>query len=235
MLSVRGLTVKYGGVTAVRDAAFTVGEGEIVAIIGTNGAGKTTVLRTISGLQRPAAGEIVFDGNRIEATSPERINGMGIAHVPEGRRLFANMSVLENLEMGAFRRRNAREVADDLERIFHHFPVLKERSGQMAGSLSGGQQQMVAIGRALMSAPKLLLLDEPTLGLSPIMCQEIAKIVREIHQSGRTIVLVEQNARLALGLAERGYVMQTGRIALEGAASVLRDDPEVKRSYLGVA
>ena len=214
MLSVRGLTVKYGGVTAVRDAAFTVGEGEIVAIIGTNGAGKTTVLRTISGLQRPAAGEIVFDGNRIEATSPERINGMGIAHVPEGRRLFANMSVLENLEMGAFRRRNAREVADDLERIFHHFPVLKERSGQMAGSLSGGQQQMVAIGRALMS---------------------VAKIVRDIHQCGRTIVLVEQNARLALGLAERCYVMLSGRIALEGAASVLRDDPEVKRSYLGVA
>ncbi len=235
MFSTRDLTVRYGQITAVREVSFEVAEGEIVTLIGANGAGKTTLLRTISGLIRPYAGEITFDGKRIDGLPPEKINAMGVAHVPEGRRLFGHMSVRENLEMGAFSRSDRAAIASDLDMVMDHFPMLRERSTQMAGSLSGGQQQMVAMGRALMSAPKLILMDEPTLGLAPIMCQEIAKIIREIHDMGRTVILVEQNARLALRLAGRAYVMETARIVMTGNAEEMQNDPEVRRSYLGVA
>ena len=235
MLKLSSVTVRYGEITAVRDASLEVHDGEIVTLIGTNGAGKTTLLRTISGLSVPAVGEILLDGRNIAGLAPEKINALGIAHVPEGRRLFPHMSVADNLELGAFQRSDKAGVTRDLEMVFGYFPVLRERSSQMAGSLSGGQQQMVAMGRALMSAPRIILMDEPSLGLSPVMCQQIARIIREIHVGGRTIILVEQNARLALGLAQRGYVMETGRIALEGTAEDLRDNPDVRKSYLGIA
>ncbi len=235
MLKIEELTVRYGQITAVREISLNVEDGEIVTLIGTNGAGKTTLLRTISGLEKPAGGSITFDGKSIAGLAPERINGIGIAHVPEGRRLFPHMSVYDNLELGAFQRSDADGIRRDMEMVLEHFPVLRERREQMAGSLSGGQQQMVAMGRAIMSAPKLVLMDEPSLGLSPLMCQEIAKIIREIHAMGRTIVLVEQNARLALSLAQRAYVMETGRIVVEGPAKDVATNPEVQESYLGIA
>ena len=234
MLKIDKLTVRYGKITAVREVSMHVGEGEIVTLIGTNGAGKTTLLRTISGLNKPAEGNILLDGQSISGLAPERINGLGIAHVPEGRRLFPHMSVYDNLELGAFQRSDADGVRRDMDMVMEHFPILRERRGQMAGSLSGGQQQMVAMGRAIMSSPKVVLMDEPSLGLSPIMCQEIAKIIRKIHEMGRTIVLVEQNARLALSLAQRAYVMETGKVVLEGPAKDLGSDPEVQKSYLGL-
>ncbi len=234
MLKIENLTVRYGQITAVREVSLNVEEGEIVTLIGTNGAGKTTLLLTISGLEKPASGSITFDGKPIAGLAPERINGIGIAHVPEGRRLFPYMSVYDNLELGAFQRSDADGIRRDMEMVLEHFPVLRERREQMAGSLSGGQQQMVAMGRAIMSAPKLVLMDEPSLGLSPLMCQEIAKIIREIHAMGRTIVLVEQNARLALSLAQRAYVMETGGIVVEGPAKEVATNPEVQKSYLGV-
>jgi branched-chain amino acid transport system ATP-binding protein len=233
LLKVENLTVRYGQITAVRDISLEVREGEIVTLIGANGAGKTTLLRTISGLQRPAAGDILLDGKSITGLAPERINGIGVAHVPEGRRLFPRLSVFDNIELGAFQRRDGEAIKRDIDMVFGHFPMLRERASDMAGSLSGGQQQMVAIGRALMSAPKVMLMDEPSLGLSPILCQEIAKIIREIHAMGRTIILVEQNARLALSLADRAYVMETGSIVIEGAAQDLRNDPQVQKSYIG--
>ena len=233
MLKVENLHVRYGQITAVRDVSLEVHEGEIVTLIGANGAGKTTLLRTISGLQKPASGDIVLDGKSIAGLAPEKINGIGVAHVPEGRRLFPRLSVFDNIELGAFQRRDGDGIKRDIEMVFGHFPMLRERAADMAGSLSGGQQQMVAIGRALMSAPKVLLMDEPSLGLSPILCQEIAKIIREIHAMGRTIILVEQNARLALSLADRAYVMETGTIVLEGRAQELRNDPQVQKSYIG--
>ena len=235
MLKIENLTVRYGQITAIRDVSLTVEAGEIVTLIGTNGAGKTTLLRTISGLHRGASGNIFFDGKSIGGLAPERINALGIAHVPEGRRLFPHMSVCDNLELGAFQRSDGDGIKRDMEMVMDHFPVLRERRNQMAGSLSGGQQQMVAMGRAIMSAPHVVLMDEPSLGLSPIMCQEIAKIIREIHAMGRTVVLVEQNARLALSLAQRAYVMETGSVVLEGAAHTLAKDPEVQKSYLGIA
>ena len=235
MLKVEGLTVRYGKITAVREASLEVEDGEIVTLIGTNGAGKTTLLRSISGLQKPAGGDITLDGRSIAGLAPEKINALGVAHVPEGRRLFPHMSVMDNLELGAFQRSDKDGIKRDLDMVMGHFPDLRERRGQMAGSMSGGQQQMVAIGRALMSSPKVVLMDEPSLGLSPLMCQQIAKIIREIHAMGRTIVLVEQNARLALSLAQRAYVMETGSIVLEGPATQLADDPEVQASYLGLA
>jgi branched-chain amino acid transport system ATP-binding protein len=233
LLKVENLHVRYGQITAVRDVSLEVHEGEIVTLIGANGAGKTTLLRTISGLQKPASGDIVLDGKSIAGLAPEKINGIGVAHVPEGRRLFPRLSVFDNIELGAFQRRDGDGIKRDIEMVFGHFPMLRERAADMAGSLSGGQQQMVAIGRALMSAPKVLLMDEPSLGLSPILCQEIAKIIREIHAMGRTIILVEQNARLALSLADRAYVMETGTIVLEGRAQELRNDPQVQKSYIG--
>jgi len=225
--------VHYGTVAAVKGISIEVGENEIVTLIGANGAGKTTTLRAISGLHHPSSGEIRFQGERIDRLTPEEITARGIAMAPEGRRVFPQMTVMENLEMGAYLRKDKAQVKRDLEEIFHHFPILRERRKQMAGTMSGGQQQMLAMGRALMSGPKLLLLDEPSLGLSPIMTQEIAKIVKELHQLGRTIVLVEQNARMALLLAKHAYVMETGKIALHGLAEDLRHDPKIQQTYLG--
>lgn len=233
LLNVKGITVHYQKVDAIRNISIEVEEGEIVTLIGSNGAGKTTTLRTISGLNHPTTGEIWFEDQRIDQFPPEKVNQVGIAQVPENRRVFPDMTVAENLEMGAFLRRDEEEKNRNLEGVFKHFPILKSRLKQMAGTMSGGEQQMLAMGRALMSNPKLLLLDEPSLGLSPIMCTEIAKIIRAIHSEGRTIVLVEQNARLALALAQKGYVLETGNIVLEGEAKALRDDEAVKKAYLG--
>jgi len=233
LLNVKDITVHYKKVDAIRNISIVVEEGEIVTLIGSNGAGKTTTLRTISGLNHPTTGEIWFEDQRIDRLAPEKVNKAGIAQVPENRRVFPYMTVAENLEMGAFLRRDAEEMNRDLEGVFKHFPILKSRQKQMAGTMSGGEQQMLAMGRALMSNPKLLLLDEPSLGLSPIMCLEIAKIIRDIHAEGRTIVLVEQNARLALALAQKGYVLETGNIVLKGEAKELSDNEKVKKAYLG--
>lgn len=234
LLEVKDITVHYFKVPAVRNISMTVADGDIVALIGSNGAGKTTTLRAISGLKQPTSGEILFKGQRIDKLPPHKINALGIAMVPEGRRVFPQMTVMENLLMGAFLRKNKDEIQKDLEEvIFRHFPRLEERKNQSAGTLSGGEQQMLAMGRALMSAPKLLLLDEPSLGLSPIMCIEIGKIIMNIHTEGRTVILVEQNARLALGLAHNAYVIETGDIALFGPAEELRENDSVKKAYLG--
>jgi branched-chain amino acid transport system ATP-binding protein len=234
LLEVKDITVHYFKVPAVRNISINVEDGEIAALIGSNGAGKTTTLRAISGLKHPTTGEIHFKGQRIDKLPPHKINALGIAMVPEGRRVFPQMTVLENLLLGAFLRKEKDVIQKDLEKlVFRHFPRLKERTKQAAGTLSGGEQQMLAMGRALMSAPKLLLLDEPSLGLSPIMCGEIGKIIMNIHNEGRTVILVEQNARLALGLAQHAYVIETGDIALSGPAKELRENPEVKKAYLG--
>lgn len=233
LLNVKGITVYYYKVPAIRDISVEVEEGSIVTLIGSNGAGKTTTLRTISGLKHPATGEIWFEGQRIDKLAPEKINRQGIAQVPEGRRIFPQMTVMENLLMGAFLRNDKDGISRDLEMVFKHFPILKERQKQYGSTLSGGEQQMLAMGRALMSNPKLLLLDEPSLGLSPILVMEIAKIIRNIHQEGRTIVLVEQNARLALSLAQYGYVLETGSIVLKGDTKDLRENEDVKKAYLG--
>ncbi len=234
LLEVKDITVHYFKVSAIRNISITVDDGEIVALIGSNGAGKTTTLRAISGLKHPSTGEIHFKGQRIDKLPPHKINALGIAMVPEGRRVFPQMTVLENLLMGAFLRKEKDAIQKDLDEfVFRHFPRLKERTAQAAGTLSGGEQQMLAMGRALMSAPKLLLLDEPSLGLSPIMCGEIGKIIMNIHTEGRTVILVEQNARLALGLAQHAYVIETGDIALSGPAKELRENDDVKRAYLG--
>ncbi len=234
MLKLEDIWVHYGTVAAVKGISLEVAEGQSVTIIGANGAGKTTTLRAIAGLHPPSRGAISFEGKRIDRLTPERINALGIATVPEGRRLFPQMTVLENLEMGAYLRRDPAGIRRDMEEVFHHFPRVKERLGQLAGTLSGGEQQMVAMGRALMSGPRVLLLDEPSLGLSPIMSQEIGKIVKELHEAGRTILLVEQNARMALLLADEAYVIETGRIAMSGPAAEMRDDPRVRETYLGL-
>jgi branched-chain amino acid transport system ATP-binding protein len=234
LLEVKDMTVHYYKVSAVRNISITVEDGEIVALIGSNGAGKTTTLRAISGLKHPTTGEILFKGQRIDTLPPHKINALGIAMVPEGRRVFPQMTVLENLLMGAFLRRDKDEIQKNLEQVvFRHFPRLKERKKQAAGTLSGGEQQMLAMGRALMSAPKLLLLDEPSLGLSPIMCTEIGKIIRDIHNEGKTVILVEQNARLALALSQHAYVIETGNIALSGPAKELSNNDDVRKAYLG--
>jgi branched-chain amino acid transport system ATP-binding protein len=234
LLEIADITVHYYKVPAIRNISITVDDGEIVALIGSNGAGKTTTLRAISGLKHPTTGAINFKGQRIDKLPPHKINALGIAMVPEGRRVFPQMTVLENLVMGAFLRNDRDEIQKNLEEVvFRHFPRLKERKKQDAGTLSGGEQQMLAMGRALMSAPKLLLMDEPSLGLSPIMCGEIAKIIRNIHIEGKTVILVEQNARLALALSQHAYVIETGSIALAGPAKELRKNDDVKKSYLG--
>ncbi len=234
LLDIKDITVHYYKVPAVRNISIAVEEGEIVAIIGSNGAGKTTTLRAISGLKHPTTGEIRFKGQRIDKLPPYKINALGIAMVPEGRRVFPQMTVLENLLIGAFLRKDKDMIQKDLEKmIFRHFPCLKEKRNQLAGTLSGGEQQMLAMGRALMSAPKLLLMDEPSLGLSPIMCMEIGKIISAIHAGGKTVILVEQNARLALALAQHAYVIETGNIALSGSAQELRSNDNVKKAYLG--
>jgi branched-chain amino acid transport system ATP-binding protein len=234
LLEVNDITVYYHKVPAVRNISIEVEDGEIAALIGSNGAGKTTTLRAISGLKHPDTGEIHFRGQQIDRLPSHKINALGIAMVPEGRRIFPQMSVIENLLMGAFLRKDNDEMQKDLEEVvFKHFPRLKERTKQAAGTLSGGEQQMLAMGRALMSAPQLLLLDEPSLGLSPIMCGQIGKIIRDIHNEGRTVILVEQNARLALALAQHAYVIETGDIVLSGPARELRENDEVKKAYLG--
>ena len=234
LLEVKDITVHYYKVAAVRNISIAVEDGKIATLIGSNGAGKSTTLRAISGLKHPTAGEIHFNGQRIDKLPSHKINALGIAMVPEGRRVFPQMTVLENLLTGAFLRKNKDDIQKDLEKVvFKHFPRLKERTRQAAGTLSGGEQQMLAMGRALMSAPKLLLLDEPSLGLSPIMCQEIAQIIRDIHAHGRTIILVEQNANLAFHVAHRGYVMENGCITLSDTAENLMKNKAVKEAYLG--
>jgi branched-chain amino acid transport system ATP-binding protein len=233
MLEVENLHVRYGTVEAVKGLSFHVPAGSIVSLIGGNGAGKTTSLRALTGLVRASGGNLRFESTSLIGLAPHQIVGLGIAHVPEGRRLFPKMSVLENLTMGAYRRSRA-DVASTLAMIYEHFPILRERGRQIAGSLSGGEQQMLAIARALMSRPKLLLLDEPSMGLSPIMTAEVGKIIRQINALDVSIILVEQNAMLALTLAQYGYVLQTGSLVMQGKASDLLRDEGVKRAYLGL-
>ncbi len=234
LLEIKDMWIHYRKVAAVKGISIAVEEGEIVTLIGANGAGKSTTLRTISGLKRVTSGEIKFGGERIDRMAPDRITAMGIAHVPEGRHVFPYLSVMENLEMGAYLRKDKTAIVKDYDEVFDHFPRLKERRRQQAGTLSGGEQQMLAMGRALMSAPKVIMMDEPSLGLSPIMCIEIAKIIKALHGAGRTIVLVEQNARLALALADKGYVLETGEVALQGDAKDLRSNDKVQHTYLGI-
>ena len=234
LLELRAVDVFYGRVRALHDVSLSVGEGEIVALIGSNGAGKTTTLRTISGLIRPARGEVRLRGRAIHHLGAEKIARSGVGHAPEGRRLFSRMSVRENLEMGAYARRDRSGIHGDFERVFSLFPRLRERESQLAGSLSGGEQQMVAIGRALMSAPTVLLLDEPSLGLAPILVDAIFEVIREINTKGTTILLIEQNALLALRTASRGYVLETGSVVLSGPSEQLLSSAEIQRAYLGV-
>lgn len=232
MLEVNQLSVSYGMIEAVHDVSFQVKQGEIVSLIGANGAGKTTILRTISGLIRPTKGQILFEGREITKEAPQKIVASGLSQVPEGRHVFPGLSVQENLEMGAFLRKD-NEVKADYEQIFKKFPVLKERIKQDAATLSGGEQQMLAMGRALMSRPKLLLLDEPSMGLAPIFIREIFSIVQEIQQQGTTVLLIEQNANMALAIADRGYVLETGKVVLEGTGQELLASEAVKKAYLG--
>ncbi len=233
LLTVDKLSVYYGSVQALREVSFTVAKGEIVSLIGANGAGKSTTLRALSGVVRPSSGSIVHDGKSIVSLPSHRIARMGIAHVPEGRGVFANMSVRENLEMGAYTRSSRMEIKESFERVFRLFPRLAERVDQVAGTLSGGEQQMLAIGRGLVQRPDLLLLDEPSMGLSPLLVSEIFRMIAEINKAGTTILLVEQNASMALAVADRAYVLETGEIVLEGKASDLREDPKVRAAYLG--
>ena len=232
MLSIAGLRAGYGRIEVLHDVALNVAQGQIVTLIGANGAGKTTLLKTISGLIRPNAGSIDFEGESIARRPAHKIVARGISHVPEGRAILKRMTVLDNLRMGAFVRRDA-EVGRDIEAVFGRFPVLGERRAQMAGTLSGGEQQMLAIGRALVARPRLLLLDEPSLGLAPKFVTRIFLTLRELRQEGKTILLVEQNARQALQVADTGYVMERGRIAFSGSGKALLDMPEVRRTYLG--
>ena len=234
MLDLRNIRTYYGNIEALRDVSLTIGEGETIALIGANGAGKSTILMSISGVVPPRSGEILFQGTPLGALSPERIVALGISHVPEGRRIFPRLSVMENLEMGAFLRRDKDGIKKDLAHIFELFPVLAERRHQQGGTLSGGEQQMLAISRALMARPRLLLLDEPSLGLAPIYVRLIFDIIQKIcAEAGTTIFLVEQNAHMALKVAHRGYVLENGRIVLEGSAEALREDEGIRTAYLG--
>ncbi len=233
LLAVEDLHVYYGHIHALRGISLSVNEGEIVAMLGSNGAGKTTTLRTISGLQRGRQGSIRLGGDPIDHRPPHEIVGLGVGHAPEGRRIFGRLTVRENLEMGAFRRTDVAGIRDDLERTLALFPRLRERLTQVAGTLSGGEQQMLAIGRALMTRPRVLLLDEPSMGLAPVLVESIFQTVRDINAAGTTVLLVEQNAFMALGVANRAYVLQTGEIILQGPAADLRENPEVKKAYLG--
>lgn len=233
MLKVENLNVYYGNIHAIKGISLEVETGQIVSLIGANGAGKTTILRTISGLQRGKTGKITFEGNEIQNTSAEKIVSLGLCQVPEGRRVFANLSVLDNLILGAYLRTDKTEIKGDLERIFQKFPRLKERKHQISGTLSGGEQQMLAMGRALMSKPKLLLLDEPSMGLAPLMVKEIFSVIQELNQEGTTILLVEQNARMALSIAHKAYVLETGRVVLAGDAKAIAQREEVNAAYLG--
>ncbi len=233
MLRLNEVWTYYGRISALRGVSLEVPEGAIVALLGANGAGKTTLLRTISGVIPAARGSIEYMGKSIEKTPPDRIVKLGISQSPEGRQVFTDCTVLENLKLGAYTRRDKPKVKADLEQVFEHFPRLRQRSNQLAGTLSGGEQQMLAIGRALMSQPKLLLLDEPSLGLAPLLVKEIFKIIQDINRSGVTVLLVEQNAYLALNIAAFGYVLETGTVVLSGTGENLRQNEEVKHSYLG--
>ena len=233
MLEIKNLNVHFGVIHALKGISLTVHDGEIVSLIGANGAGKTTTLRTISGLKKPTDGEIILDGRDITQTSARDRVKMGISHAPEGRRVFPTMTVLENLELGAYLRRDKDGIAKDLDRVYQRFPILSDRKKQAAGTLSGGEQQMLAIGRALMSRPEILFLDEPSMGLAPLLVQEIFSIIKDINNTGTTILLVEQNASMALQIANRAYVLETGSIALSGAGSDLIQSDDIKKAYLG--
>ncbi len=233
MLQVKDINVYYGAIHALKNLSIDVEQGSIVTLIGANGAGKTTTLKTISGLLKPKSGNVFFKGTEVNKIPPEKIVAMGISQVPEGRRVFATMSVLENLEMGAYLRTDKKAMQNDLENVFNRFPRLMERRKQLAGTLSGGEQQMLAIGRALMARPELMLMDEPSMGLAPLLVKEIFEIIKDINEKGTTILLVEQNAHMALSIAHKAYVIETGQIVLEGTAQELMNSPEVKKAYLG--
>lgn len=233
MLEVKNLSVHYGMIQAVRNVDFTVNEGEIVSLIGANGAGKSTILKTLSGLIHPSEGEIVYLGENIASTSAKKIVEKGLVQVPEGRHVFPGLTVKENLELGAFLRKDKEEIQKDMETVFERFPILKERKDQDAQTLSGGEQQMLAMGRALMSRPKLLLLDEPSMGLAPIFIREIFKIIQEIQKTGTTVLLIEQNAKMALSISNRAYVLETGSVVLSGTGQELLESDEIQKAYLG--
>ena len=233
MLEVKDLQVYYGVIQALKGISFHVNQGEVIALIGANGAGKTTTLQTITGILSPKSGSIVFEGKDLTRTPAHKIVEMGMAHVPEGRRVFADMSVYENLLLGAYTRKDKAEIAESLASVYKRFPRLEERKGQRAGTLSGGEQQMLAMGRALMSRPRIILMDEPSMGLSPIFVNEIFDIIREVSESGTTVLLVEQNAKKALSIADRAYVLETGSITMDGKAQDLLNDEAVQKAYLG--
>lgn len=233
MLEVKDLEVYYGVIQAIKGISFEVNEGEVIALIGANGAGKTTTLHTITGLLSPKSGHVMFEGQDITKVPAHKIVSMGMAHVPEGRRVFADLSVYENLRMGAYTRKDKGEIEESLKNVYKRFPRLEERKNQMAGTLSGGEQQMLAMGRALMSKPRIILMDEPSMGLSPILVNEIFDIIRSVSESGTTVLLVEQNAKKALSIADRAYVLETGRIVMEGNAKELLENDDIKKAYLG--
>lgn len=233
MLEVKDLQVYYGMIQAIKGVSFHVEEGEVIALIGANGAGKTTILHTVSGLLAPKDGSVIFEGTDITKISGHKIVSMGMAHVPEGRRVFAQLSVLQNLKMGAYTRKDKNEIQQTLKTVFERFPRLEERQNQMAGTLSGGEQQMLAMGRALMSHPKIILMDEPSMGLSPIFVNEIFDIIKKVSAGGTTVLLVEQNAKKALSISDRGYVLETGNIVLSGKSDELLNNDSIKKAYLG--
>ncbi len=233
MLSIKDLHVSYGMIQAIKGVSFEVNKGEVIALIGANGAGKTTILHTITGLLSAESGSVIFEDKDITKVPGHKIVTLGMAHVPEGRRVFANMTVLQNLKLGAYTRKDKNEIAETLEMVYHHFPRLEERKNQIAGTLSGGEQQMLAMGRALMSHPQIILMDEPSMGLSPIFVNEIFDIIQEVSKSGTTVLLVEQNAKKALSIADRAYVLETGKIVLEGDAKELMNNDSIKKAYLG--
>lgn len=233
LLEVKDLEVYYGMINALKGVSFEVNEGEVVSLIGANGAGKTTILHTITGLLSAKNGSIIYDGNDITKVAPHKIVTMGMAHVPEGRRVFQQLSVLENLKMGAYTRNDKKEFEETLKTVYQHFPRLEERKNQVAGTLSGGEQQMLAMGRAMMSKPKLIVMDEPSMGLSPLLVKEVFKIIEAMHAAGITVLLVEQNAKMALSIADRAYVLETGNITLSGTGKELITSEEIKKAYLG--
>ena len=233
MLEIKNIHVYYGAIHAIKGISITVNDGELVSLVGANGAGKTTILHTISGLLRATSGDILLDGKSLQKVPANNIINLGLAHVPEGRHIFSRMTVEENLRMGAYIINDAKRINDNMEKVFHHFPRLKERARQLGGTLSGGEQQMLATGRALMTDPKILLMDEPSMGLSPILVNEIFTIIEQLHNSGITILLVEQNAKKALAVADRAYVLETGKISMSGSAKELAEDDRVRKAYLG--
>ena len=232
MLSVKDLNVSYGAIHAIHDVSLDVNDGEIVSLIGANGAGKTTILHTITGLKKAQSGSVTYNDNDLLKTEPSKIITLGMAHVPEGRHIFPGMTVEENLEMGAYIRKD--DLSSSMKEVYERFPRLKERRRQLAGTLSGGEQQMLAVGRALMSKPSILLMDEPSMGLSPLLVKEIFSIIKEVHKQGITVLLVEQNAKMALSISDRAYVLETGHISMSGAADELLNDEQVKQAYLGL-